>query len=45
MLIAQISDLHLGPQFVPASYDLAVKEIRQLKPEVVGGFWGDFTEK
>ena len=43
MLIAQISDLHLGPQFVPSSFDLAVKEIVQLKPDVVVAF-GDFTE-
>ena len=43
MLIAQISDLHLGPQFVSNSFDQAVKEIRMLKPDVVVAS-GDFTE-
>lgn len=43
MLIAQISDLHLGPQFVPSSFDLAVKEIKSLKPDIVVAS-GDFTE-
>jgi Icc protein len=43
MIIAQISDLHLGPQFVPSAYDQAVKEILELKPDVVVAS-GDFTE-
>lgn len=43
MLIAQISDLHLGPQFVQSSYDLAIKEIKNLKPDIVVAS-GDFTE-
>ena len=43
MLIAQISDIHLGPQFVLSSYEQAVKEIRDLKPDVVVAS-GDFTE-
>ncbi len=43
MLIAQISDLHLGPQFVESSFDKAVKEIQALKPDVVVAS-GDFTE-
>lgn len=43
MIIAQISDLHLGPQFVASAYDLAVKEILDLKPDVVVAS-GDFTE-
>jgi 3',5'-cyclic AMP phosphodiesterase CpdA len=43
MLIVQISDLHLGPQFVPASYDLAIKEIKNLHPDIIVAT-GDFTE-
>ncbi len=43
MIIAQISDLHLGPQFVSSAYDQAVKEILQLKPDIVVAS-GDFTE-
>jgi Icc protein len=43
LLIAQISDLHLGPQFISSAYDQAVKEIRQLKPDVVVAS-GGFTE-
>ena len=43
MIVAQISDLHLGPQFVPSAYDQAVKEILELKPDVVVAS-GDFTE-
>jgi Icc protein len=43
MIIAQISDLHLGPQFIAAAYDKAVKEIRGLKPDVIV-VSGDFTE-
>ena len=43
MIIAQISDLHLGHQFIASAYDQAVKEILQLKPDVVVAS-GDFTE-
>ena len=43
MLIAQISDLHVGPQFVSSAYEWAVKEIRELKPDVIIAS-GDFTE-
>ena len=43
MLIAHISDLHLGPQFVPESFRQAVKEIKELEPDVVVAS-GDFTE-
>ena len=43
MIIAHISDLHLGPQFVPTSFKQAVKEIKKLKPDVVVAS-GDFTE-
>jgi 3',5'-cyclic-AMP phosphodiesterase len=43
LLIAQISDLHLGPQFVSSSFELAVKEIKQLNPDVIVAS-GDFTE-
>ncbi|HZW55701.1 MAG TPA: metallophosphoesterase family protein [Nitrososphaerales archaeon] len=43
MIIAQISDLHLGPQFVEDSYRKAVEEILELKPDVVVAS-GDFTE-
>ena len=43
MIIAHISDLHLGPQFVPTSYKQAVKEIQKLQPDVVVAS-GDFTE-
>jgi 3',5'-cyclic-AMP phosphodiesterase len=43
MIIAQISDLHLGPQFISSAYDQAVKEILALKPDVAVAS-GDFTE-
>lgn len=43
MIIAHISDLHLGPQFLPASFKQAVKEIKKLEPDVVVAS-GDFTE-
>ena len=43
MIIAQISDLHIGPQFVSKAYEEAVKEIKGLKPDVVVAS-GDFTE-
>jgi len=43
LIIAQISDLHLGPQFVEDSYRKAVEEILELKPDVVVAS-GDFTE-
>jgi 3',5'-cyclic AMP phosphodiesterase CpdA len=35
--------MHLGPQFVRKSYDLATKEILRLKPDIVVAT-GDFTE-
>jgi 3',5'-cyclic-AMP phosphodiesterase len=43
MLIVQISDLHIGPQFVAKAYDEAVREIKRLGPDVVVAS-GDFTE-
>ncbi len=43
MIIAQISDLHLGPRFIALAYDQAVKAILQLKPDVVVAS-GDFME-
>jgi 3',5'-cyclic-AMP phosphodiesterase len=43
MIIAQISDLHVGPQFISSAYEQAVKEILELKPDVVVAS-GDFTE-
>ena len=43
MIIAHISDLHLGPQFVSKAFDDAAKEIIALKPDVVVAS-GDFTE-
>jgi 3',5'-cyclic-AMP phosphodiesterase len=43
MLIVQISDLHLGPQFISSAYEQAVKEILGMKPDVVVAS-GDFTE-
>ncbi|SRR5579875_109320 len=43
MIIAHISDLHLGPQFVLDSYKKATEEILALKPDVVVAS-GDFTE-
>ncbi len=43
MIIAHISDIHVGPQFVPSAFDMAVKEILKLKPDVVV-VSGDFTE-
>jgi Icc protein len=43
MIIAQISDLHVGPQFIAPAYEQAVKEIRELKPDLVVAS-GDFTE-
>jgi 3',5'-cyclic-AMP phosphodiesterase len=42
LIIAHISDLHCGPEFVSSSYDQAVKEISRLKPDVVVAS-GDFT--
>ena len=43
MIIAHISDIHVGPQFVSNAFDTAVKEILKLKPDVVVAS-GDFTE-
>lgn len=43
MIIAHISDLHLGPQFVAESFKKATEEILALKPDVVVAS-GDFTE-
>jgi 3',5'-cyclic AMP phosphodiesterase CpdA len=43
LIIAHISDIHLGPQFVEEAYDEAVREIAKLKPDVVVAT-GDFTE-
>ncbi len=43
LIIAHISDLNLGPQFVPESFKLAWQEIRKLGPDVVVAS-GDFTE-
>ena len=42
MIIAQISDLRLGPRFIALAYDQAVKATLQLKPDVVAS--GDFME-
>ena len=35
MKIVQISDLHVGSQFLPEKFDLLVSEINQLRPDVV----------
>ncbi len=43
MIIAHISDIHAGPQFVSKACADAVKEIRRIKPDVVVAS-GDFTE-
>jgi Icc protein len=43
VIIAQISDLHLGPQFVESAYQQAVKEILELSPDLLV-VTGDLTE-
>ena len=35
MIIVQLSDLHVGSQFLPEKFDLLVTEINQLNPDVV----------
>jgi len=43
MLLVQISDVHFGPMFRKETFELAVKEINEMSPEVVL-VTGDLTE-
>lgn len=44
MLIVQISDLHVGSQFLPEKFDVLADEINELKPDVVV-VTGDLTNE
>ena len=35
MIIVQISDLHIGSQFLPEKFDILVEEVNQLNPDVI----------
>jgi len=43
MLLVQISDIHCGPQFRQETFGIAVKEINEMRPDVVL-VTGDLTE-
>jgi 3',5'-cyclic-AMP phosphodiesterase len=43
LIIAHISDIHVGPQFVSEAFQTAIAEILKLKPDVIVAS-GDFTE-
>ncbi len=44
MIIVQISDLHIGSQFLLEKFDILVEEVNQLQPDVIV-VTGDLTNE
>ena len=44
MIIVQLSDLHVGSQFLPEVFETVVKEVNELNPNVIV-ITGDLTNE
>ena len=44
MKIVQISDLHVGSQFLPEKFDILVDEVNEINPDVIV-ITGDLTNE